>query len=67
MNAEEQLEKLKKNILALDMAMDDAPYHGFTKDNIKGVRFAVKQILEGTNITRESLIKERQEKKWFEI
>lgn len=66
MEENEQLEILKKNILVLDRSMDDAPYMGFSGDNIRGVRFAVKKILEGTGITIESLILEEKEKHWFE-
>ncbi|MEX3625808.1 hypothetical protein [Viridibacillus arvi] len=66
MNEEEQLEKLKKNIMGLEMAMIDAPYFGLNGDNIKGVRFAINKILKGTDINTESLIKEKNEKKWFQ-
>ena len=45
--------------------MQDAPYHGFSGDKIKGVNFAVEKILNGTGITIESLIKEMNEKDWF--
>lgn len=67
MTEQEQLERLKKNILALDWSMDDAPYMGFSGDKIRGVKFAVSKILEGTDITIESLLQERKEKRWFEI
>lgn len=63
----EPLQRLKKNILALDWAMDDAQYHGFTGENIHGVRFAIGKILDGTGISIKSLHKERQEKKWLEL
>lgn len=66
MTEKEQLEKLKMNILALNWSMDDTAYHGFSSGNIKGVRFAVSKILEGTNITIGSLLSERKEKRWFE-
>lgn len=66
MTEQEQLERLKKNILAVDWSMDDAPYMGFSGDKIKGVRFAVSKILEGTGITTETLLQERSEKRWFE-
>jgi hypothetical protein len=67
LNDDDLIEKLKKNILSLDWAMDDAAYHGFTADKIRGVRFAINKILEGTDITIETLIKEMHEKKWFQI
>jgi hypothetical protein len=66
MTEQEQLEKLKKNILAVDWSMDDAPYMGFSGDKIKGVRFAISKILEGTDITIESLLQEMKEKRWFQ-
>ncbi|WP_368900774.1 hypothetical protein [Oceanobacillus oncorhynchi] len=66
MKESEQLEKIKKNILAVDWSMDDTPYMGFSSDNIRGVRFAIEKILEGTGITIESLFLEREEKHWFE-
>lgn len=58
MNDAELIEKIKRNIFHLDWSMDDAPYHGFTGDNIRGVRFAINKILEDTGYTRESLHKE---------
>ena len=52
------LERIKSNLYHLDRSMDDAPFHGFTSDNIRGVRFAIVKALEGTGYTRDSLIKE---------
>ncbi len=63
---EELLEQLKKNIISVSMSMDNAPYMGFSGDKIKGVDFAINKILEGTGITISDLIKESNEKKWFE-
>ena len=62
---EQVFEQLRKNIVALGYSMQDAPYHGFSGDKIKGVNFAVEKILNGTGITIESLIKEMNEKDWF--
>lgn len=58
MSEEILLHKIKQNIFHLDMAMSDAPYHGFTGDHIKGVLFAINKVLEDTGITPEALIKE---------
>jgi len=55
----EKLEKIKKNMLILDMSLDDAPYFGATKDFVNGARFAMNKILEGTGLTLEELAKER--------
>lgn len=66
MNNDELFEKLKQNILSVHWSMDDAPYHGFTGDKIRGVEFAIKRILDGTGITIGSLVQEMHEKKWFE-
>ena len=55
----EQLEKIKKNMLILDMSLDDAPYFGATKDFVNGARFAMNKILEGTGLTLEELARER--------
>ena len=66
MKTDEQVyEQLKKNIVGLSYSMQDAPYHGFSRDKINGVNFAVDKILNGTGITIESLIKEMNEKDWF--
>lgn len=65
MQNEELIEQLKKNILSVSWSMQDAPYHGFSSDKIKGVNFAVEKILEGTEITIQSLLQECEEKKWF--
>jgi hypothetical protein len=58
MEKEELLEKFKKNILNLSWSMDDAPYHGFNRDNINGVNFAIDKVLEGTGITIRDMLKE---------
>lgn len=63
---EEQFERIRKNVLALDWSMDDAPYMGVDSQTIKGIQFAIKKILEGTGITMKALHDESQEKKWFE-
>lgn len=64
-NKEEVFEQLKKNIVGLSYSMQEAPYHGFSGDKIKGVNFAIEKVLNGTGITIESLIKEMNEKNWF--
>lgn len=66
MTQDEQFEQIRKNILALDWSLDDAPYMGVSTETIKGIRFAIRKILEETDITIESLLQERREKKWFE-
>lgn len=65
MTDQEQLDKLKLNILHLMYSMDDAPFHGFNSDHMAGYRFAQKKILEGTGIDFNSLNKEAKEKSWF--
>jgi hypothetical protein len=35
--------------------MSDAPFHGFTGDNVRGVDFAITKILEGTGITLKEI------------
>lgn len=67
MNNDELVEKLKMNIYATDMSMMDAPYFGFTGEKIRGVEFAINRILQGTGITMSDLIRESNEKKWFQI
>ena len=62
---EQVFEQLKKNIVGLSYSMQDAPYHGFSEDKIRGVNFAIEKVLNGTGITIESLIKEMNEKDWF--
>lgn len=58
MTEQEQLEKLKQNILELSRSMSDAPFHGVSRENINGVNFAIKKILKGTDITIASLLEE---------
>ncbi|AFQ30401.1 hypothetical protein P4493_09910 [Bacillus thuringiensis] len=62
MGEKETLDKLKENIYHLDRSMDDAPYHGFNGDHIKGVRFAVNKILADTGLTTVSIFKEISKK-----
>ncbi|GAB6989564.1 hypothetical protein [Paenibacillus pini] len=54
------------DVLATEMSMIDAPYFGFTGEKFCGVEFAINKNLEGTGITIKDLIKESNEKKWFE-
>lgn len=65
MTEHEQFEKLKQNILGLDISMDDAPFFGFSREEVKAVRFAIDKVLKDTGITIESLIVERDQKGWF--
>ena len=58
MTNDELIENIKRNIYNLDWSMDDAPFHGFSGDNVRGVKFAINKILEGTGYTRESIHKE---------
>lgn len=66
MSNDELVEKLKKNILSVDWSMMDAPFFGFSGEKVKGVHFATNKILEGTGITMQDLVRESNEKKWFE-
>ena len=52
------INKIKRNIFELGVSMQDAPYHGVTRDTIKGVRFAVGKILKDTGISEEDVISE---------
>ncbi|KAA6450967.1 hypothetical protein [Bacillus swezeyi] len=65
MTEQEQFERLKRNILVLDMSLSDAPFHGVNHDQIDGIKFAIKKTLKDTGITIESLIEERDKKDWF--
>lgn len=57
MDEAEQLKKVRKNIRDLGWRMQDAPYHGVSAETIKGMRFAIDEILKGTGITEEEIIK----------
>ncbi|UZN53034.1 hypothetical protein [Bacillus paralicheniformis] len=61
----EQFERMKQNILGLDMSLSDAPFHGLNHDHISGIKFAIEKVLKDTGITFESLIEERDKKDWF--
>jgi hypothetical protein len=67
MEETEQFEQMKKNILGLSMSMDDAPYHGFSRETINGVNFAIDKVLKNTGITIQDLLNEREKKRWFEM
>lgn len=60
MTEKEQLELLKKNILNLSWGMQDAPFRGVNEDTIKGVTFAIGKILEGTEISIATILKESE-------
>lgn len=65
MDEREQFERLKRNILLVSWSNMDAPYHGISRETIKGIDFAVDKALEGTGITFESLLEESRQKQWF--
>lgn len=58
MNNEELSAKFRSNLFGLIMSLDDAPYHGFTGDNIRGAKWAIGRMIEGTGLTTEQIVKE---------
>ncbi|MFD5264023.1 hypothetical protein ACFWJC_25180 [Bacillus wiedmannii] len=65
MKETEKLEQLKKNILSLSLSLNDAPFHGVSKESEKAINFAITKVVEGTSITTEALVRESHEKGWF--
>lgn len=62
---DELVDKLKRNILGCDWSLNDAPFHGFTPDNIKGAQWALRKVLDGTGITIKDLIEESKTARWW--
>lgn len=58
MTENEQLDKMKKNILTLSWSLQDAPFHGVSKESENAIKFSIDKILKDTGITIESLLSE---------
>lgn len=67
MNDADLLDTIKKNILGLSWSLQDAPFHGVSKESEKAIKFSIDKILKGTGITIESLLKENENNDWFKI